>query len=403
MSQLTSLYYICHINNLKSILERGILSRSRVGAAGAEKKLRRKFGFFSRNKTESGDGTRTDIHDPDVLRRRDKPLPSKTNLLDCVNLYFQPRNAMLYQVLQNFNAGEIVVLLINASVIDQPGCYVSDRNAATHAPKFLPAKEYKSIIDFGVFKKDYWTDSDDTKQKMMAEILVPDRISPEEIIGVYVSKSNDKVKRMIGPNRSFAVEPHIFFQPTRQWKISENISLSEGDMFFSNMQTFTISVNTKGVMGKGLASRAKYQFPDAYVRYQDDCRARRLRVGNPTLFKRGIRIEEELADDASQLNPEKTNGARWFLFFPTKRHWREDSRIDDIRQSLEWLVNNYAKEGIESIALPALGCGLGNLHWKDVGPLMCRYLNQMKIKSCIYLPMNNGLDDKYMTAEYLMK
>ena len=60
------------------------------------------------------------------------------------------------------------------------------------------------------------------------------------------------------------------------------------------MQTFTISVNTRGIMGKrNWLSRTKYQFPDAYVRYQDDCKNKKLKIGKPTLYKRATRIEEE--------------------------------------------------------------------------------------------------------------
>lgn len=69
---------------------------------------------------------------------------------------------------------------------------------------------------------------------------------------------------------------------------------------------------------------------------------------------------------------------------------------------MQWLLKNYDKQGIKSIALPALGCGLGNLQWRDVGPMMCHYLNQMTIKSCIYLPMGNSLAPELLTPDYLL-
>ena len=173
-------------------------------------------------------------------------------------------------------------------------------------------------------------------------------------------------------------------------------------MFFSTMQTFVISVNLKGVMGKGLASRTKYQFPDAYVHYQDDCKSGKLKIGKPTIFKRGKRIEEELADDARNLDFAKLNGSRWFLFFPTKTDWRNRSNLKDIEVSMQWLMQNYAREGIDSLALPALGCGLGQLSWREVGPLMCHYLKQMDIQSCIYLPMENNVAPSLLTKEFLL-
>jgi hypothetical protein len=78
-------------------------------------------------------------------------------------------------------------------------------------------------------------------------------------------------------------EPNIFFKPSYKARVGKNISLVEGDMFFSGMQTITVSVNLQGIMGKGLASRAKYQFPDVYVYYQDACRARRITATKPAI------------------------------------------------------------------------------------------------------------------------
>lgn len=63
------------------------------------------------------------------------------------------------------------------------------------------------------------------------------------------------------------------------------------------MQTLAVSVNTVGVMGKGLASRVKYQFPDVYVRYQDVCKTRELELGKPYLYKRESSLDSLLADE----------------------------------------------------------------------------------------------------------
>lgn len=381
MQKPNSLYYICHVDNLPSILDKGILSRNQVNELQHQ-----------------------DIHDEGVLHRRSSvPLPNGRPLPDYANLYFHPRNAMLYRLICNDERKKFVILQISPAVLDQPDVFFSDRNAAASTVNFYRDIKYLSKVDDKVFKKDYWTDSDDTKQKMMAEVLVRNKIEANNIIGVYLPQSSSSIRNM-AENKSISasVEPYMFFYPTFRKRINNKLSLSKGDMFFSALQTFTISVNLRGVMGKGLASRTKYQFPDAYVRYQDDCKNGRLKVGKPTLFKRGIRIEDELADDASLLNPAKLNGSRWFLFLATKRHWREDSRFEDIEASMQWLLKNYKRQEIESIAMPALGCGLGNLHWRDVGPMMCSYLNKMDITSCIYLPMETELDDNLLSAEYLL-
>ena len=93
----------------------------------------------------------------------------------------------------------------------------------------------------------------------------------------------------------------MFFQPVRKLDLTANLSLVEGDLFFSKMQTLTVSVNCIGIMGKGLASRAKYQFPDVYVHYQDKCKRKTLRMGKPVLYKREEPYHKQLADDPSSL------------------------------------------------------------------------------------------------------
>ena len=171
-------------------------------------------------------------------------------------------------------------------------------------------------------------------------------------------------------------------------------------MFLSDLQTFTISVNTVGVMGKGLASRAKYQFPDVYVRYQQLCRQKKIKMGVPYLVKREENYEKTLMEETSSAVTE--NGARWLLLFPTKNHWREKSPYEGIERGLQWLVQNYKNQGIQSLALPALGCGLGGLSWKDIGPLMCKYLHQMEIKSSIYLPLGSSIPKEWLEPEFLL-
>ena len=171
-------------------------------------------------------------------------------------------------------------------------------------------------------------------------------------------------------------------------------------MFFSRMQTLTVSVNVVGVMGKGLASRAKYQFPDVYVYYQDLCRKRRLQLGKLQLYKREASFEHDLADESSALL--NANSEKWFLLFPTKHHWKENTDINGIEEGLKWLTNHYEKEGIKSLAVPALGCGLGKLEWRDVGPLMCRYLKELKIHVSIYLPAEKVIPNELLSKDFLL-
>ena len=383
-------YYIAHIDNLKSILKNGILSRSKA-----------KSGFFA--KFLSGKKI-TSIHAEDIVQiRKDKQhkLLKGRSLWDYANLYFQPRNPMLYRVIHEFNAENIIVLQINSDIINNNEILITDGNAASSTTEFFETPDKGlSALDVEQCKKEYWNDSD--KRKFMAELLVYSHIPLDKIIGIHVA--NEKVAAKIRKEEmgllNIIPNSKMFFLPEYQKKISEYITLAKGDMFFSKMQTFTISVNTVGIMGKGLASRAKYQFPDVYVHYQDLCRQKKLKMGIPYLYKRENNFEKSLLEDTKSIITE--NGNRWFLMFPTKNHWKESSPIEGIEKGLQWLLNNYKSLGIESIALPALGCGLGGLSWKNVGPLMCKYLSQIDIQSYIYLPNETQVSPEYLEPKFLL-
>src|SRR5207249_1402565 len=107
----------------------------------------------------------------------------------------------------------------------------------------------------------------------------------------------------------------------------------------------------------------------------------------------------ELADDPSTMS--ESNGETGFLLFPTKRHWRERADIKGIEKGLRWLVDNYKVYGIKSLALPALGCGQGRLEWRNVGPLICKYLSMMDIPVWVYLPTEKKVSPELLTEEFL--
>jgi len=193
----------------------------------------------------------------------------------------------------------------------------------------------------------------------------------------------------------------MFFKPRSVDRIGNNLSLIDGDMFFSNMKTLTISVNLQGIMGKGLASRAKYQFPDVYVTYQDACKKKQITATQPYLYKREASLDVELADLTSPLVT--PNGIKWFLLFATKRKWRDNSQREDIEGGLRWIKQNYKVLKMDSLAMPALGCGLGNLNWTDIGPLICQHLHDIDMPVGIYLPREQTIDPEYKSANYLLR
>ncbi len=325
------------------------------------------------------------------------------------NVYFQARNPMLYRVIKEYKAKNIVVLQISSDILEIPGAGVTDGNAASaNTELFENAGRGLSALRADQFEREYWNQADASKRKIMAEVLVPDCIPKENIIGVYAAgpETADQIRKDTAGSLNVMPDPYMFFLPKQWIQASNNVFLAKGDMFFSKMQTFTVSVNTVGVMGKGLASRAKYQFPDTYVLYQDLCRQKKLKMGVPYLYKREENYEKTLFEDITYESGKSIvteNGCRWFLFFPTKSHWREQSPIGGIEKGLQWLLENYKSQGIKSLALPALGCGLGGLDWKDIGPLMCKYLNQMRIASCIYLPHEKQIPPEQLKPEFFLK
>ncbi|MBN2381054.1 DUF4433 domain-containing protein [candidate division WOR-3 bacterium] len=383
--RISGLYYITHINNLPSIFEKGILSHTKL--------------------EEEGIPT-TRIYDADIVSRRRHILtPDGKSLWNYANLYFEPRNPMLYRVLSNKTANEIIIIAVKPTILSRKDIFITTGNAAHSSSEIFPATEKGRIIP-QIRKNidiDWWTDTDGSKRTIMAECLVPVMVESEMIQTVYVASHEvkSKVREILQKSEIPIVsDPKMFFQPSKEIILTPYLSVLEGDMFFSRMQTLTVSVNCVGVMGKGLASRAKYQFPDVYVRYQDLCKGKKLKMGKPYLYKRELSFDYILAEEPATLT--NANLETWFLLFPTKDHWREDSDIKGIEVGLKWVVENYKKEGIESLAVPSLGCGLGKLQWRDVGPLLCRYFSKLSIRVRVYLPAEKEIPEEQLTRDFLL-
>lgn len=142
------------------------------------------------------------------------------------------------------------------------------------------------------------------------------------------------------------------------------ISYVEGNLFESPAQVLVNTVNTVGVMGKGIALEFKRIFPEMFLEYRDLCERGELTIGRLHLFK----------------TPHK-----WILNFPTKKDWRQPSRVEYIEAGLRTFVRMHAKEGISSIAFPPLGCGNGQLDFKtQVQPLLEKYLRPLPITTFVY-------------------
>jgi len=384
--EIKSLYYITHVDNLSSMLSQGILSHQLVEDRGIKYQA---------------------IYDAQIVSSRKlKTTPDKHSLWYFANVYFQARNPMLYRVVHEKDPKELAVLGVKPQVLQTRGAFITDGNAANDATDFYGYDDGIKAVSaiWKTINSDWWNSVDGSKRKIMAECLVPGTVPADFIHSVYVADHEvaERTRKVISQfDRPVIPEPAMFFQPAKRYRVTANLSLAEGDMFFSKMQTLTVSVNTVGIMGKGLASRAKYQFPDVYVCYQDACRNKSLRMGKPFLYKRESPFDEEMLDEPRTLTT--PNDIKWFLLFATKRHWRDNSELPGISEGLQWLVANQASEGIKSLALPALGCGLGNLEWRDVGPVMCKHLAKLSIPVVIYLPREREIPSEFLSPEFLLR
>jgi O-acetyl-ADP-ribose deacetylase (regulator of RNase III)/uncharacterized protein YwgA len=152
-----------------------------------------------------------------------------------------------------------------------------------------------------------------------------------------------------------------------------------GDLFTSGTQTLVNTVNCVGVMGKGVALEFKKRFPANFEDYAKRCERKQVLLGEPYLFY----------DPSGQ----------WIVNFPTKNHWRGPARLSDIERGLDHFVRHRTEWGIQSVAMPPLGCGNGGLEWSEVGPLMYRKLHELPIDVQVYAPF--GTPKQELTREYL--
>ena len=146
-----------------------------------------------------------------------------------------------------------------------------------------------------------------------------------------------------------------------------------GDILEASAEALVNTVNCVGVMGRGIALQFKQAFPDNFREYVAACRRGEVKPGRMVVFETGEAI-----------------GPRYIFNFPTKRHWRGKSRIEDIDAGLKALVAEVQARGIRSIAIPPLGSGLGGLDWSDVRPLIERaFGNLPQVEVLLFEPSDS--------------
>jgi O-acetyl-ADP-ribose deacetylase (regulator of RNase III) len=133
------------------------------------------------------------------------------------------------------------------------------------------------------------------------------------------------------------------------------IEIVHGNLLHANVDALVNTVNTEGVMGKGIALQFRRAYPAMFEAYLADCKAGRVKLGHMHVYDLGGLV---------------STGPRWIINFPTKGHWKAGSRLTDIQTGLADLVRTIRDLKIKSIALPPLGCGHGGLDWSEVRPMI---------------------------------
>lgn len=152
---------------------------------------------------------------------------------------------------------------------------------------------------------------------------------------------------------------------------SDMIEFTEGNLLEARAEALVNTVNTQGVMGKGIALQFKQAFPLMFREYKRACAAGEVKLGKMHVVDLGVLM----------------GGPRWIINFPTKGHWRGASKIADVEAGLTDLVRVIREAGIKSIAVPPLGCGLGGLAWEKVRPRIEAALTQVpEVKTLIFGP-----------------
>lgn len=144
----------------------------------------------------------------------------------------------------------------------------------------------------------------------------------------------------------------------------------EGDLLSSNAEALVNAVNEVGVMGKGLALLFRQAFPENTQQYAAACRAGRVCVGSMLVV------------------PVTTaTGPRLIINFPTKKHWMSPSQLNWVQDGLRDLSRVLRERQVRSVAMPALGCGLGGLAWSQVQPAIEQALGDLfDIDIAVFLP-----------------
>lgn len=159
------------------------------------------------------------------------------------------------------------------------------------------------------------------------------------------------------------------------------IEYKNGDILREDVEAIVNTVNCVGIMGRGLALQFKNKFPQNFKEYQLACTNKEVQLGKMFVHQTGQLI-----------NP------KYIINFPTKGHWKQNSKIEDISNGLDDLITIIEKYSIKSIAIPPLGSGLGGLDWKIVKKLIEEKLKNINCTIILFEPLEQKIE-KSITKE----
>lgn len=160
------------------------------------------------------------------------------------------------------------------------------------------------------------------------------------------------------------------------------IELKQGNLLDADAEALVNTVNCVGIMGKGIALQFKQAFPENFRQYAQACRSSKVQPGQMFVVSTG-----------NLFNP------HYIINFPTKRHWKGNSRIEDIEIGLKALIAEIKRLNIKSIAIPPLGCGNGGLSWTQVKPLIeSAFIDLPNVKVLLFAPQNTPEVDRMRVA-----
>lgn len=324
------IFHITHVDNLPSIVAMGALLSDAARRRGA---------FPNQNIGH--------LHIKERRMRRAVPVAAKGVLGDYVPFYFCARSVMLCAIHNkhaDYAGGQTrivhLVSTVSRAVTNGRPWAFTDRHAELAYARFFDDLAELGQVRWDAMHQHYWTA---VKEERQAEFLVHQQFDWADFSEIVVPTPELAAECRGRCHAAFDCQPRLVLLT------AVPIEIGRGNLLTADVDALVNTVNTTGVMGKGLALQFKRAFPEVFRDYERACRAGEVEIGR-------MHVVERLASP------------RLIVNFPTKKHWRGASKLAYVEAGLEDLIRVLRERAVTSVAVPPLGCGLGGLQWSDVEP-----------------------------------